>query len=84
MYLYSYDEDAGYKIPVGVDTMSSVCGSADTKQNIFLINSYRKKSKVFFLKGVLNGMLCSNCLRILQNCIFELDVKDGKSENLGC
>jgi hypothetical protein len=37
----------GYKIPVGVDTMSSVCGSADTKQNIFLINSYRKNRKVF-------------------------------------
>ena len=27
-------QDTGYKIPVGVDTMSSACGSADTKQNI--------------------------------------------------
>jgi len=40
-------QDTGHKIQEGVDTMSSVCGSADTKQNIFLINSYRKNRKVF-------------------------------------
>jgi len=38
VYLYSYDEDAGYrihdaghKIQEGVDTMSGVCGFVDTK-----------------------------------------------------
>jgi hypothetical protein len=34
MYLNSYDEDAGYRIHEGVNTISGVCESADTKQNI--------------------------------------------------